>query len=844
MRLLRRSGWRFLRRHPWQVGLAVLGVTLGVAVVVAVDLANASATRAFELSMAQLYGRATDQLVGGPSGVDERFYAQLKRRADAPPAAPVIEAYGTLDEQPVQLLGVDPFAEGAFRDLLAEPLRGDDGARLATLLTEPATALLAAPTARRLGIQPGDRVALSIAGRKHTVRVVGLLHARAHADTGLEGLLVADIATAQELAGQPGRLSRIDLILDREQRQRLRRRLPPGMELVAAAGRTRSAVQMTAAFRTNLTAMGLLALVVAMFLIYNSITFLVLQRRRMLGTLRALGVTGAETFRWVMSEALLLGAAGTLLGLACGIFLGEGLLRLVTRTINDHYFVLTVTDYLLTPAPLLKGAVMGLLATAVAALVPAWEAARMSPLAVLQRSQLESRSHWLAPRLAFTGAGLALLGLALLWGSQRSLVAGFAALFLLLVGIALAIPYAVYVLVRATTPLARALGVEARLTLQGIAASLSRTGTAIAALTLAVATAVGVGVMVQSFRASVAQWLEASLQADIYVSVTTLRAGHSRGDLPPALIDTLAALPGVSGMSKGRSISVTGPAGMIDVFALGLSPGLRPRYPLVDGDPAQVWERFRNGEAVLISEPLAWHRQLRAGDSIRLQTDRGPQRFPIAAVYYDYGSERGELLLSRDLYLRYFDDPGVGGIGLYLAPDASLARVLEQVRSQVARWAPAQSIVVRSNAELRALSLQIFDRTFVITNVLRLLAVLVAFVGILSALMALQLERAKEIAVLRATGFTPAQVLRMVSAQTTCMGLAAGVLAIPVGVVLAALLTHVINRRAFGWSMDLVVAPPVLWQGIGVALVAALLAGLWPGWRMARTPPAEALREE
>lgn len=841
VRLLQLAGWRYLWRHPLQLALAVLGVTLGVAVVVAVDLANSSASRAFELSLAQLYGRATHQLLGGPGGIDEHLYACLKRMPNAPPAAPVVEAYGTLQDQPVHLLGIDPFAESAFRDLLTDTLslRGDT----ARLLTEPASILLAASTAQRLGLRAGDGAQLLIAGRKRHVRVVGLLHARVGTEAGLEGLAVADIATAQELADRVGRLSRIDLIVTDQQRSDLRATLPADVELLAAAGRGRATVQMIDAFRTNLTAMSLLALVVSMFLIYNSATFLVLQRRRLLGTLRALGVSRTEVFGLVLREALALGIAGTLLGLAIGVLLGEGLLQLVTRTINDHYFVLTITEYLLTPAPLIKGAVLGVFATLLAALAPALEAARVPPQAALLRSQLEARSHWLAPRLALAGLFGVALGVGLLWWSERSLVVGFAALFLILVGIALAVPFGVFALVRLALPVAGALGVESRLAVQGIGASLSRTGTAIAALTLAVATTVGVAVMVESFRDSVARWLVASLQADIYVSVTTLRSGHSRGDLPPDLIARLAALPGVRGLSQGRSVSVTDAEGATEIFALGLSDGLQPRYPLVGGNPESVWARFRQGEAVLISEPLAWHRRLQAGDSVTLPTSRGRQTFPIAAVYYDYGSERGEVLMARALYLRYFDDPGVGGIGLYLAPDIALAPMLRRVTREVAQWAPQQSIAVRSNAELRALSLEIFDRTFVITNVLRLLAVLVAFVGILSAFTALQLERAKEIAVLRATGFTPGQVLRMVTVQTVCMGAAAGLFAMPTGLVLAALLTHVINRRAFGWSMELWVSPEALLQGVVAALLAALLAGLWPGWRMARTSAA-ALREE
>ena len=161
-----------------------------------------------------------------------------------------------------------------------------------------------------------------------------------------------------------------------------------------------------------------------------------------------------------------------------------------------------------------------------------------------------------------------------------------------------------------------------------------------------------------------------------------------------------------------------------------------------------------------------------------------------------------------------------------------------------ARAGGLQALNVRPTGALRRASLEVFDRTFTVTQVLRLLAVGVAFIGVLSALMALQLERARELAVLRATGLTPGQVWGVVTLQTLLLGLFAGLLALPLGVALAGILVHAINRRSFGWTLQLAVAPGQLWQALALALVAAALAGLYPAWRMSRASAAHALREE
>lgn len=845
MSLLRRASWRYLQRHPWQMTLAVLGVALGVAVVVAVDLANESARRGFELSVADVSGRTTHQIFGGPAGLDERLYTELRQKLADYPSAPVVEAYGTVAGETVHLLGVDPFSEARFRD----HLDGAGQAGVSQLLTNPQAALLPAATAKRIGLRTGDRFTLSVDGYHHPLELVDLIESQTGA-AAIDGLLLVDIATAQELAGQVGRLSRIELKLPGGAggalaETRLRAWLPPAAELVRAGTRAATMQHMTRAFRTNLTAMSLLALVVGMFLIHNTMTFAVLQRRSLLGTLRLLGVTRGGVFRVVLGEAAWVGLVGTGLGLLGGLALGQGLVGLVTRTINDHYFVLTVSDYLVTALPLLKGVLLGLGATLLSALLPALEAATTSPHAALHRSQLESRARRLAPQLALAGLSMCALAMLVLVYPSRAIGAGFVALFLLIVGLALVSPVVVALLSGLVSPvLGRLFGVQARLAVRGVAAGLSRTGIAIAALMLAVATVVGVGVMVQSFRATVNVWLQSTLRADIYVAVPGVRSAEVRGTLDPSLLASVKKIAGVAHYSTGRRVMVQSAAVSIEVLALGLSSQLTPRYPLKAGDPALVWDAFRAGEAVLVSEPLAWHRKLAVGDTLTLRTDAGPQRFTIAGIYYDYGTEHGQVLMPRSLYDRYFEDRGISALGLYLEPGVDPDQVIMDVRRLVAAQSKGQEVLVRGTQEIREMSLAIFDRTFTITQVLRLLAVVVAFVGILSAFMALQLERAKELATLRAIGLTPLQVGGLVTLQTTFMGLVAGLLAIPTGLVLAEVLIHVINRRSFGWSMQTLVEPQVLIEALLLALSAAALAGLYPGWKMAHTSPAVALREE
>ena len=833
--LLATAGLRFLRRHPWQTWLTVLGVALGVGVVIAVDLANDSARRAFALSMESLTGRATHQVVGPPDGFDESVYRTLRVEHGVRPSAPVVEGLVRVRGATYHLLGVDPFAERPFRDGTGDLPQAD----FRRLLVEPGAVLLGEPSARLLGVGPGDRLEVEAAAGPRALTVVGLLGGAQSA--AFEGVLVADVATAQELLQRVGRLDRIDLIADAATVAALDTRLPPGLRVEPAEQRQAALAQMTEAFHVNLQAMGLLALLVGALLVYNTMTFAVLRRRPVLGTLRLLGVTRAELFGRVLAESLLLGLVGSLLGLALGVAVGSGLVRLVTRTINDLYFVLTVTTFQVSPALLAKGLLLGLASTALAAAGPAIEAASVQPQAARRRSTLERRHHRQVPWLAAGGALLFLAGGALALMPSRSLGLAFTALFVLIIGFSLTVPLVVLGLSRALQPLAsRLFGNVGRLGLRAIDAGLSRTGVAIAALCVAVAATVGVGIMVESFRDTVARWLGDTLRADLYVSAPGSSSNRLDGVLPAATIERLEALPGIADTGQGRTALVDGPGG--PVVLLAIDPHRHRGFDFRGSVSPDLWEGLAAGTHVLASEPFAWRRQVGVGDEVVLYTALGPRPFRIGAVFRDYGTDRGMLVVDRGAYARWWQDPGVSTIGVFLDAGTDLDAALVAVRDALADL--GQPVLVRANRQIRDQSLAIFDRTFAITGVLRLLAVGVAFIGVLSALLALQLERARDHAVLRALGVTPGQMVGLGVLETGSMGLFAGLLALPLGWVLAELLIHVVNLRSFGWSMDSLLPPGVLADAVLLAVAAAVLAGAYPALRMARVQPAAALRDE
>lgn len=818
---------------------------------VSIDLANGSAQRAFALSTDAITGRTTHRIVAvAPTGVEETVYSELRRSLNRIPASPVVEGYALVEElgaQPLRLVGLDLFAESPFRSYFGEV--ESRGTGFVQFLTEPNTLVLSQELAEQYGLTLGQTLHLDIAGQHPTARLVGLLASDDRTNRrALSNLMFADIATAQELLGQEGFLSQIDLIVENPADvAALESNLPPGLKLETAEAQKNAVQQMTAAFELNLTALSLLALVVGMFLIYNTVTFSVIQRRPLFGVLRCLGVTQGQLFTLILGEAAIFSVIGSILGVGLGIVLGRSIVGLITQTINDFYFVVTVQQVTLSQFTIVKGLVIGIASALFASALPALEAMNTAPTLILQRSTLESRVLMLLPKLVLAWLVLTGVGILLLRWPQAGLVAAFAGLFAVLLGAALLTPPLIALLLRGLAPITeRMLGVLGRLAPRDILRSLSRTSVAVAALMVAVSVIVGVSVMVGSFRGTVVSWLDQTLQADIYVSPPTTTANRVIGKLDPQIVAALRTWDGIERVvgyndAEVQVVEFQRQAKLISAEG-DVSQGKRPYAwirPDLKPDP---WRALDVGDGVIISEALILRDNLpEPPQTITLETPEGNRTFPVLAVFYDYSSDRGTVIIDNDLYKRLWHDDRVASLGLFVQPGRDVEAIVAEIRQQ---FRGRQDLLVQSNHSLREDSLIIFDRTFAITNALRLLAVVVAFIGVLSTLMSLQLERTRELGILRATGMTPRQLTALTLLETGLMGTLAGIFAMPLGYALAWILIYVINVRSFGWTLQMVLEGKYFWQAFLVAVVAALLAGIYPAWRLGRLNIATSIRQE
>ncbi|MEI6233425.1 MAG: FtsX-like permease family protein [Planctomycetota bacterium] len=866
-------------RHRLQCVLCLLGITLGVAVVTAMDLANASALVSFRQSMASVSGKATHQIAplegSYQKGVPEELFAKIAATPGVTAASPIIETYGTIlidagghlpntpsevvaedEARPgtnpqalVRILGIEPLQDRPFRS--AEGVETGLGAEtFSQWILRDDGCVFPDTLAERLGVKPGGRVTLIQSGKRHSLQLL----ATYHSDSKLaqDDLLLMDIAAAQERFGTLGKLNSIDLILPETAEGdatalALGRLLPDGIAVQRPSERAGRTEALLSAFQLNLRALSLLALVVGMFLVYNTLTVAVLQRLTSIGTLRCLGASERDTRRAVLLEAALLGCVGSVLGLIAGAALARLFLERVGGIMTDLYAHVGALAVFYDPWAAAKGLALGVAASVAGAFVPAYEAGRTAPTSVLRRSGSEAWAEKSWKKLLVFGllSCMAAAGLAVLPG--KSPVPGLIAAFALSVGGALAAPAVTrWMSIYSAGPMRQLFGVPGMLAARGLSANLSRTGLAVGALGMALSMTVGVALMVGSFRGTLDRWMNQSLMADIYIRPAVPALIRKSAHIPLETLNRLRAVPGVDVVDtfRGRDI-VLADGSLVLVSAtdtqITFTRG-RANFPMTPdgGDADHGVNGLLNGQA-MVSESLARKQNLKVGDTVTLPGAKRTTPLRVEGIFYEYATDRGVISLDAKTYADYFGDDLPQSVSVYLKPGADCDAVIKTLRDDFG--APG-GLYIFSNRTLREEAFRVFDRTFAITGQLENLSLAVGLCGILSALLALLRERAADFGLLRALGLSARGLFGLMVLEGLLLGMSAFLVACVLGPALAMLLIKVINVRAFGWTILFSINGDVFVRAGASALLMSAAAALYPAWKSRGMNASGALREE
>ena len=494
-------------------------------------------------------------------------------------------------------------------------------------------------------------------------------------------------------------------------------------------------------------------------------------------------------------------------------------------------------------ASLIKGFSLGCITTLLTAIPPALEAASVPPREAMSRFSIEHNTRrrvWWMAVLGIAAFGLAFLLLRL---PSKSLIVGFGGIASVTLGYAMITALAMVGFLKLIQPITTRINrLTGRLAPRNLISALSRTSVAVSALMVSIAVSIGVGLMISSFRSTVDNWLHTTLQGDIYITAPSFISNQPTLPIDQNILPYLRSDPDVARIYQLKINTVGSEFGEIQVAATDNAKLPFERlYKSRQMAESEIWPAMENG-SIMVTESLAYRLGIPAnGGSLELATNKGPVRFPVIGIYYDYASTSGTVQMPLDVYQRYWGDRSISAVGIFMKPGMNADSFTKQLQTDLPT---EQTLQIRPVKDLRQDVMVVFDRTFAITRALQILATIVAFIGILSALGLLQFERQREMGIIRALGLTNREVWSLAMMETFLMGLISGLMAIPAGYTLAFILIDIINQRSFGWSMRLSPTPAPFIQAVLVAVAAALLAGVFPAWRMSRMQAVEAIRYE
>ncbi len=780
--------------------LTILAISLGVAVVLAIEMAGDAAAGSFRSSMDTLTSDA-DWEVTAAGGVPDWIAAVIATQPLPLEIRPRIEDYATIagTGQTVPLIGLD-----------LPPASSREGVWVSKGLAQNRVRLLINDTA-------GD------------FEILGEFK------DATEPVIVMDIALAQRVLDRRGRIDRILV-------KGPKPAVPDGVTIAPYGNRTAENKQMLEAFRWNLRVLSYIALVVGAFLIYNTISVSVVRRRAEIGILRALGAERWMVIAGFIGEALFFGVLGALGGIVLGRLLAVGAVQLLAATVQKLYVSSTPAQIALSTSDIVLAFVIGPGVALAAAFTPAREASRVAPVEAMARgrSDYNVRVHkwrdlWFA--LAFSAAAAAAARMPAVSGKP---LFGYLSAILFITASALAVPAMVDFLARFS--LQRVLGIEAKLAARGLAASLGRTSVLVGALSTAIAMMTSVGIMVGSFRETVIVWMDERMRADLYMRPAGSPAGDQHPVMDSAIPAAIERLPSVEAVDRFRAyeISVNGLPATLGAGDLRVYGRFSKSRSLTGRTNPEIVALLRGRDAAIVSEPFANKHGVGVGSRIALPLGAKTVSFEIVDVYSDYANERGYIIVDRDTLLRYLPSDAPSNLAIYLKPGVDL----EEGRRDVIRATAGKRVVVFANRALREEAVRIFDRTFAITYALEAVAIVVAVMGVAGALLALVIDRRREFALLRFLGASIPQVRKLILVEAGLIGLLSNIAGLALGAVLSLLLILVINKQSFGWTIQIHSPALILIGALSGVYVATILTGLYPARAAAKMNPIEVIHEE
>jgi putative ABC transport system permease protein len=839
-------------RHRLRTALTLIGIALGVAVFFAVRTANITLINSLTTTIEKAAGKATLQVFGGESGFSEEVWDRVKDTPGVRIAEPAIEVVAHTafeDEGNLLIVGVDMVGDGELREYQFDEAGGEIGDPLVTL-AQPDSILIARGFADKHHLKEGDKLPLFTSQGRKEFTVRGVFKPAGLGEVFGGQIAVMDVFNAQFVFNRGRNFDRIDILNEpelpvEELQKRLKERIPQGLEVERPSSRGEALENTVKGMNIGMTVTSLIALLVGMFIIFNTFSIAVNQRWKEIGVLRAVGVERKNVQRMFLGEAVVMGAIGSALGLALGFGLAVGV-EFVMSTIAAQLFALISTrqppvfrwDFALLSFGL------GVAASIAAAWMPARAASALNPALALHNIENRQREEVLgAPRLIMgilmVAAGLGLIRFAPL---RADLYFQFGYAVLIILGMIAALPKLSEVIARLLRPLMdRFFGSEGALAVDSMILAPRRTSATVGALMIGLMFVFATGAYVQSQKAVFDRWMKQSINADIFIT-TTEGARSKTWHFDEALSRKIAALPGVKRLENVRFSFIPYADDSVALISLEFDGWFaRSNLQIEGADPQTAREKITRGEGVIVSSNFAQRYRLGVGDSVTLKTPTEPFVRPIVGVIEDYTSEKGTVFLERDLYKRYWQDAAIDIIDVNLNPGVDRAGFKTELQRAIKG---EQRAFIYTQEEWRAWVLKMLDQFFAMMYMQMLVAIFTAVIGIVNALIISTAERKRELGVIRAIGGLRSQLRKMILLEAVVIGLIGLITAVIAGVCNTYFLTRTAASMIGGYTIPFEFPASIILIATPIVLVISLLAAWWPARRAVNVSVVEAIGYE
>ncbi|HSS19883.1 MAG TPA: FtsX-like permease family protein [Pyrinomonadaceae bacterium] len=838
--------------HKLRLALTVAGIALGVAVFFAVRTANTTLVGSLSTTVEKLAGQATLQVSAGEVSFPQDNLKIVRATAGVKFAEPVIERVvqtGLPDSSSLLVVGLDTGSalklyEGEFDQAgleISNPLA----------FTERTDSIaISRPFAERYGLKEGDHLPVYTQKGKQDFTVRGFFRTSGASVVFGGNLALMDIYAAQAAFDRPDHIDRIDIMTEpgvavEKVEQDLRGKLAAGLEVARPDRRGQNLEKAVSAMRLGLFIMSLLALMVGVFIIFNSLSVSVNQRWKEIGVLRAIGVEGSHIQKMFLIESVLMGLVGSAAGVVIGFLMARGATKIMSSVVASMYGLAATAD-----SPdfhwdfAITAFVIGVFASLLGTWLPARAASRLDPVAALRNVELQRREGVLGWSRFGLGILFIVVGLSLTFFSPPAvgLMVHFTYSIMVQFGMVLLLPKLVVWGSQLLRPIMGLLfGAEGLIALDAAARMPRRTSATVGALMLGLSFVFSVGAFITSHKAALNRMLDRAVNADLMIATSEQMRSRTY-HFSEEQEKRVAALPGVKNLDALRVTGVT--SGSDDLIVIGRnmdlwfsnSPGL-----LDEGNETTARQLTSRGEGFVISQNQSVRSGIGLGNYLRLDTPAGPLVRPVVGVLEFYYVEKGTVFMDRELYKKYWGDNSVDLILLNLQPgldrNAFKAEINRAMQGE-------QRAFIYTSDEYKAWSARLTDQFFTLTYLEMLIAIFVAAMGLINMLIISVSERQRELGILRAVGVLRSQVRRMVlleSAAIALVGFATGIIA---GLFNAYFLVRTAARIIAGFNLRFQFAWTVVLACLPIVLLVALGAAWWTAQRALRLSVVEAIGYE